>query len=159
MSAALKYIVRAVKYFFYFSLILIIILTILSVAGVIDGNVETMFRNGYDSVWQIALMFALVSSVYPIFGFVKKGTLIPGEYGEIRDGVVEFMESRGYRLEKEEGESLSFRNRSVLNRISRMLEDRITFTRTLGGFTVEGLRKDTIRIVYGLENAFRSKEE
>ena len=60
--------------------------------------------------------------------------------------------------EKEEGENLSFRNRSFLNRLSRMLEDRITLTRTLGGFEVEGLRKDTIRIIYGLENALRKTE-
>ena len=39
-----------------------------------------------------------------------------------------------------------------------MLEDRITLTRTLGGFEVEGLRKDTIRIIYGLENALRKTE-
>lgn len=159
MPAVLKYIIRAVKYFFYFSLLLVIILTILSLAHVIDGNVETMFRDGYNSLWQIALMFAAVSAVYPVFGFVRKDTVIPGEYAEIRDGVIKFMESRGYRLEKEEGENLTFRNRSVINRISRMCEDRITFTRTLGGFSVEGLRKDTIRLIYGLENAFRNTDD
>ena len=80
------------------------------------------------------------------------------EYAEVRDGVVKYMEDKGYRLEKEEGENLTFRNRSFLNRLSRMLEDRITLTRTLGGFEVEGLRKDTIRIIYGLENALRKTE-
>ena len=103
-------------------------------------------------------MFAAISSVYPIFGFVKKEALIPGEYAEVRDGVVKYMEDKGYRLEKEEGENLTFRNRSFLNRLSRMLEDRITLNRTLGGFEVEGLRKDTIRIIYGLENAMRKTE-
>lgn len=159
MSAVLKYIIRAVKYFFYFSFLLVIILAILSLAHVIDGNVETMFRDGYNSIVQIALMFAAVSAVYPVFGFVRKDTVIPGEYAEIRDGIIKFMENRGYRLEKEDGENLTFRNRSVLNRLSRMCEDRITFTRTLGGFSVEGLRKDTIRLIYGLENAFRNPDE
>lgn len=158
MSSVLKYIVRAVKYFFYFTILLIIIMTVLVLAHVLDGNISTMFRNGYDSLWQIALMFAAISSVYPIFGFVKKEALIPGEYAEVRDGVVKYMEDKGYRLEKEEGENLTFRNRSFLNRLSRMLEDRITLTRTLGGFEVEGLRKDTIRIIYGLENAMRKTE-
>lgn len=158
MSSVLKYIVRAVKYFFYFTILLIIIMTVLVLAHVLDGNISTMFRNGYDSLWQIALMFAAISSVYPIFGFVKKEALIPGEYAEVRDGVVKYMEDKGYRLEKEECENLTFRNRSFLNRLSRMLEDRITLTRTLGGFEVEGLRKDTIRIIYGLENAMRKTE-
>ena len=67
------------------------------------------------------------------------------------------MESKGYKIEHEEGENMTFRNRLFINKLSRMYEDRITFTRELGGFSVEGLRKDTIRIIYGLENAFRSE--
>ena len=54
---------------------------------------------------------------------------------------------------------MTFRNRSILNRITRMMEDRITFTRTLGGFELEGLRKDTIRVIYGLENALRNQSD
>ena len=69
------------------------------------------------------------------------------------------MENRGYRLESENGENMTFRNRSILNRITRMMEDRITFTRTLGGFELEGLRKDTIRVIYGLENALRNTSD
>ncbi len=159
MNKAMKYIVRAVKYFFYFSILLIIILTVLVLAHVVDGNMETMFRDGYNSLWQIGLMFAAVSAIYPVFGFVKKVAVLPGEYSEIRDDVVKFMESRGYRLESENGENLTFRSRSILNRISRMMEDRITFTRSLGGFELEGLRKDTIRLIYGLENAMRRSSD
>ena len=69
------------------------------------------------------------------------------------------MENRGYKLESEKGENMTFRNRSILNRITRMMEDRITFTRTLGGFELEGLRKDTIRVIYGLENALRNSSD
>ena len=53
MDKAMKYIVRAIKYFFYFSILLIIILSVLVLAHVVDGNIETMFRNGYNSLWQI----------------------------------------------------------------------------------------------------------
>lgn len=154
MNKAMKYIVRAIKYFFYFSILLIIILSVLVLAHVVDGNIETMFRNGYNSLWQIGLMFAAVAAVYPVFGFVKKEAVIPGEYAEIRKGVIDYMENHGYRLESENGENMTFRNRSLLNRITRMMEDRITFTRTLGGFELEGLRKDTIRVIYGLETPY-----
>lgn len=157
MAPALKYIVRAIKYFFYFSIIMIVIMSILVLAHVVDGNIETMFRDGYNSLWEIGLMFAAVSAVYPVFGFVKKYAVIPGEYSEIRPTVIKYMESKGYRLEHEEGENMTFRNRLFINKLSRMYEDRITFTRELGGFSVEGLRKDTIRIIYGLENEFRSE--
>lgn len=157
MTPALKYIVRAIKYFFYFSFIMIIIMSVLVLAHVVDGNIETMFRDGYNSLWEIGLMFAAVSAIYPMFGFVKKSTAIPGEFSEIRPTIVKYMESKGYKLEREEGENMTFRNRMFLNKLSRMYEDRITFTRELGGFSIEGLRKDTIRIIYGLENAFRSE--
>lgn len=158
MKSTLKYIVRAIKYFFYFSILLIVILAILVFAHIIDGNIETMFRNGYDSLWQIAIMFACVSAIYPIFGFMKKSTSIPGEYSDIRGKVVEYMENHGYKLESEEGENLTFRRRSILNKLTRMYEDRITLTRELGGFQVEGLRKDAIRVIFGLEHAFRNDE-
>ncbi len=158
MNPVLKYIVRAIKYFFYFAILLTIILSILVLAHVIDNDISTMFRNGYDSLWQIAIMFAAVSAVYPVFGFTKKDVVIPGEYNEVRYGVVKFMESRGYKLETEKDGNMTFRLRSVLNRITRMAEDRITLKRSLGGFEIEGLRKDAIRLVYGLENAFRSND-
>lgn len=159
MTKTVKYIIRAIKYFFYFTILMIVIMSILVMAHVLDGNVETMFRDGYRSLWQIAVMFACVASIYPIFGFVRKTALVSGEYSEVRDKVVKFMEDRGYRLEKEDGENMSFRHKNFLNRLSRMCEDRITFTRTLGGFDLEGLRKDTIRIIYGLENAFRQEND
>ena len=159
MSPAAKYIVRAIKYFFYFTFLLALFLSVLVLAGVVEGNIETMFRGGYRSLLSIALMFICVSSVYPVFGFVRKSAIIPGEYKDIRDGIVDAMESRGYILEKEEGENLSFRLKSTLNKITRMYEDRITFTRELGGFSVEGLRKDAIRIIYGIESRFRKDEE
>lgn len=151
----MKYIIRAVKYYFYFCILLALMLGILSVCHVIEGPVEGMFREGYDSLIKIAIMFGCVSAVYPLFGFMKKEALIPGEYGEIRDGVVGYMESRGYRLESEQDENLTFRSRSAVNRLFRMYEDRITLTRRVTGFDVEGLRKDVVRIVYGLEARMR----
>lgn len=151
----MKYIIRAVKYYFYFCILLALMLGILSVCHVIEGPVEGMFREGYDSLIKIAIMFGCVSAVYPLFGFMKKEALIPGEYGEIRDGVVSYMESRGYRLESEQDENLTFRSRSAVNRLFRMYEDRITLTRRVTGFDVEGLRKDVVRIVYGLEARMR----
>ena len=68
------------------------------------------------------------------------------------------MESRGYRLESEQEQNLTFRYRSPVNRLFRMFEDRITMTRSISGFEVEGLRKDVIRIVYGLEQKMRMPE-
>lgn len=154
----MKYAVRAIKYFLYFIILLVILMAILVVAGIVEADVSAMFRNGYDSLWQIAVMFACVSAVYPYFGFMKKDTVIPGEYADIRDTLIKYMEEKGYSLENEDDEKITFRYRSIAKRITNMYEDRITFYRQLGGFKVEGLRKIVVRLVYGLEAQFRNEQ-
>ena len=155
----MKYIIRAVKYFFYFFILLAIMLGILVLAHVTDANnIEELFKDGYNSLVKIAIMFGCISAIYPLFGFQKKDAIVPGEYREIRTSVIEFMESRGYRLESEQEQNLTFRYRSPVNRFFRMFEDRITMTRSISGFEVEGLRKDVIRIVYGLEQKMKTRE-
>jgi len=155
----MKYLVRAVKYFFYFSILVALIITALVLIGFVEGGIDSIFRDGYSAIWQIAVLFALVAAIYPKLGFIEKQAEIRGEYSEIRDKVVEYMDMRGYSLESEEGENMTFRLRSKLNALTRMFEDRITMTRCLGGFGVEGLTKDVIRVISGLEYAFREEEE
>lgn len=155
----MKYLVRAVKYFFYFAIMLVIILSVMVAVGAVEADIELMFKNGYSSLLQIGAMLILIGAFYPLFGFMKKETVIPGEYREIRDGVIGFMEERGYVLRREEGENLTFRMRSAVNRVFRMFEDDITMTRSCCGFTMEGLRKDVFRLSGGLEHRFRNSGE
>ena len=68
------------------------------------------------------------------------------------------MEERGYTLESENDGTMTFRSRSVLNRIFRLGEDRVTVTKTLGGFEVEGLARDIVRIVFALEYKLRDPD-
>ncbi len=151
----MKYIFRVLKYFVFITVVMALILLVLALAGVVEKDITQMFRNGWNSVWQIALMFLAVSAVYPRFGFCKRGVVIPGSYDEIRPGIVHYMAGRGYEVEKEEGEDLTFRLKSPLQRFLKLLfEDRITFTRDRAGFYVEGRTKDVVRIVSGLEALF-----
>ena len=45
----MKYFVRAVKYFIYLLVILSLVIAILVVSGLVDGDLSTMLDNGYDS--------------------------------------------------------------------------------------------------------------
>lgn len=155
----MRYLTRAVKYFFYFLIVLVIIMTIMVALGFVEADINTMFRNGTDSLWQIAAMLVVFGAAYPYFGFMKRETRVKGEYSEIREGVLMYMESRAYILETEEGENMTFRAAGPLNRTFRMFEDRITLTRCLGGFVMEGLRKDVVRLSMGLEHKFRYDEQ
>ena len=155
----MKYVVRAIKYFIWFALILTLTMVIMAALGLVDPKPELMFREGMKSVWQIAILFAVLAFVYPMTGFRKQEAIIPGEYSEIRDKVVSFMESKGYYLETEEGENMTFRLSSKVGAIMKMLEDRITFIRTPDGFEVEGLRKVIVRIISGLEYKLKEDSE
>lgn len=156
---AMKYIVRALKYFVFITLVMTVILLILALAGFVPKDINEMFRNGYDSLWQIGVMFLVVAAIYPRFGFCKRGARVPGDPEQNRAEVVRFMEERGYIVEKEDTESISFRKSSFFGRLTCLLfEDRITFENYLPGYYVEGRARDVARIISGLEYKFRTEE-
>ena len=154
----MKYIVRAVKYFIYICVLVSIILLVMVLAHFVSSDINVMFKEGWKSVAKIALVFAGIAAIYPLFGYRRLLAGVLGELNGLHDDVVKCMEERGYRLESEDGETMTFRSRSLLNRIFRVWEDRITVTKTLGGFEVEGLSRDVARIVPSLEYRFRNPE-
>lgn len=151
----MKYIFRALRYFVFICLLLALILAALVLCNLVDRDISSIFRNGYDSLWHIALMFFAISFIYPRFGYTRRGALVPGEYRQIRGGVISYMELIGYRLLREDGEDLVFVKKSPLSRLLRKSDDTITMTRELPGFYVEGPVKDVMRICSGLEEKFR----
>ena len=155
----MRYLIRAIKYFVYFAVVLTITMAIMAALGLVDPDPQVMFRDGWKSVWQIAILFAVVSLVYPMTGFRRQEAIGPGEYSEVRDKVVKFMESKDYVLETEEGENMTFRLRSPFGRAVKMWEDRVTFIKEPGGFQIEGLRKVIVRLISGLEYTFRNESD
>ena len=88
--------------------------------------------------------------------------LSPASFGsddELRPGILDYMQRRGYVLESEEEGKLCFRRRTVVDRLARSFEDRITLTRNIGGFDIEGPNRDVVRILYGLEHALKQHTE
>ena len=154
----MKYLIRSVKYFLYITVVITLILCILVLLKMVSPDINVMFKNGWKSVGLILGMFAAVSAIYPMFGYTKRLATVLGDFAELRNGVMEYMESRGYSLETESEEKMTFRSRSVMNRIFRVWEDRITLEKGLGGFYVEGLSRDITRIVAGLEYKFRNPD-
>lgn len=155
----MKYLIRAVKYFCEVVIILVVVMGILILMGIVEADINLMFKDGYDSVKLILAMFAVVSLLYPRFGYNSRLAIIPGEYSEVKQGIIDYMEDRNYVLESEEGECLTFRSKSIAMKLARMYEDRITMTREFTGFRVEGPTKDIVRVVYGLETKFKNPEE
>ena len=142
----MKYLIRAFKQFVYLSVILCLVIFILVKAGIVEADLSKMFVNGYDSIWQIAIIIAVFAAVYPHLGYSSREIHLYGSDGELKSGVREVMEDKGYRLEKDNGEEMTFVKRAPLTRLVKLWEDRITLTRTVSGYSAEGLTKDVVRI-------------
>jgi len=155
----MKYAIRAIKYFIYFTVIIVIMFAILIAVHAVESDINELFKNGYDSIWQIALMFAAISAFYPLFGFTKKVAAVNGSLEERRSEIVNYMESRKYVLASDMNGELKFRRANTFQRITRMLEDTVTIKQEFGGFEFEGLRKDVVILAYGLENTLNPKKE
>lgn len=153
----MRYFIRAVKYFIYFILLFVVIMAVLVLTGAAEGDISTMFRGGYSALWKIAVIFAVISTIYPSVGFIRKEAMIPGSWEEDKDIIKEFMGGRGYVLETEDTGTMSFR-KTGMSRFTRMYEDRVTLSAKIGGVEIEGMRKDVLRLAMGLESRFRREE-
>ena len=155
----MKYIVRAVKYFFYFAFLSTAIIVALVLIGAVENDINAIFEEGYNSIWKIAIFFAAIAAVYPKLGFINRSVAVNREWNEIREEAIEFFKDRRYELETETPEQITFRIKGTAGRLSKMLEDRVIVRRVLGGYEFEGLRKDILRLATGFENKFYCSED
>lgn len=154
----MKYLIRSIKYFFYFAILTSLVLYILIYLEMADPNIENNFEGGYNALWKMAIFFAAVAAVYPKLGFINRKLYISPE-ADITPEAINFMRERRYELESQTEDTLTFRLKGFGPRLIKMYEDRITLTRTAEGYYMEGLRKDVIRYASGLEYLFQNKED
>ena len=147
----MKYIIRAIKYFFYFAFLTTALVTVLVLIGAVESNIEAIFEGGYTALWKMAVFFGVVAAVYPSLAFIRRDIPAKGEFSAQKQEIKEYMKDHRYELESETENTLTFRVRGIAGRLAKMYEDRITVTSTLGGIQIEGLRKDVIRLATGLD--------
>ena len=160
----MRYLVRALKYLVYFAIIFFLIVGIVylfsaqKMAGV---SFAGLFKEG--SLPKIALFFVAVSAIYPKLSFYKKELLLDGGFTKHAETVDEVMKSLDYVRESEEPGIVTYIKKSGYARLTRMYEDRITFQSDGVTTTVEGYRKDLLRIMslinYRVRQENRSEEE
>lgn len=148
----MKYLIRSVKYFFYFAFLTTAIILVLVFIGAVNGDINDIFEGGYNALWKMGLFFALVAAVYPKLGFIVRDVNVDRDWNEVTEIAKDYFKNRRYQLESETADTLTFRRRSATERISRMNEDRIILSRIEGGFRMEGLRKDVLLAASGLEH-------
>lgn len=155
----MKYIIRAIKYFFYFAIVTTAIVAVLIFIGAVENNIDAIFEGGYNALWKMAIFFAAVAAVYPSLAFIKRDITINGGFEAHKDDIIDYMKERQYELETSTENELSFRIKGIAGKLTKMNEDRITITPTLEGAQIEGLRKDIIRFVTGLESRLNQQQD
>ena len=147
----MKYLIRAVKYFFYFAILTTVIVTALVMIGAVEGGIENIFEDGYNSLYKIAIFFAIVAAVYPKFGFVTRKLETEADWDTVKAAAKAYFQEKPFKVESEGTDSISFRRRDPIGRLTKMCEDRITISRTEDGYAMEGLRKDVFLYATGVE--------
>ena len=147
----MKYFVRFIKYLLYIIILFSVFISILVLLGIAEGNIETMFKNGYTSLWQMGIVFLVYAIIYPLIGYTKKEVLVSPELSNLQDKITENMENNRYKKVMDKDGTMEFRLKSPITKLSRMYEDKIKISITSGSIIIDGLRKDVIRISSRLE--------
>lgn len=150
-SKDMRYIIRALKYFIHISVLLAIVVAILFALNIVEGGINDVFRNGWDSIWMLALMFLGLSAFYPLLGYAHYTASVAGSLEERKAEICSYMQEKGYVLSKEDGDCLKFRLTSFGKRLMRDFEDTVSVRSVFGGFEFEGYRKDIIPLIHGFE--------
>lgn len=145
---------RSFKYFIQLILIFIVLIGVLMLVGMIPKEIGLAFRKGWTSIFYILGLFAVMSAVYPFFGYGKRLVRTTGDPAELWPKVDEAMEGRGYYKadEKEDG-SRVYKLKSTVARMARLWEDRIVIERELEGFRIDGQMRDLARVVMSISAA------
>lgn len=143
---------RALKYFIQITLIFAVIIGVLMLTNMASKDINTAFRHGWQSVEMILAAFAVMSLIYPFFGYGKRQINAAGDPADHWKTIEETLDIRGYAPAGETPEGgRKFKLKNGVNRVARLWEDTITINPVLGGFQAEGLNRDLVRVVMALD--------
>ncbi len=155
----MKYLIRSIKYFFYFAFLMTAVVLALVFIGAVEGNINEIFEDGWNSLWKIAVFFALIAAVYPKFAFISRRLDVNADWDTVRHEAASYFRERGLAVETESADRVTFRRIGIGKRIAKMYEDRITLTRESDGYYLDGLRKDIILFATALEYRISPNKE
>lgn len=146
-----RYAIRAVKYCAWLMIVFMVVFTIMNLTGTsevrgIEG-IKEMFSSGSQGYMLVAVIVAL-SAIYPSVGFSKReiaGTLVNGS-----STVVDVMKRYGFSFEGEENGVMVFHATSIVKKFLMYFEDRIEVSYDGSKITINGMRKELVKIEYRL---------
>lgn len=155
----MKYLIRSVKYFFYFAVLCGIILVLTFHFSTKPEGLTLMDMLLVDgSVYKMLAFFVAVAAIYPALGFQKK-MLYVSNIAENKREIVDLFQNANYQLVEDDATKMVFRLRNPFIRFIRLYEDSVTIDLSDNPVMMEGLRKDVLRFSRGIEYICQKGEE
>ena len=100
MKPAVRYIIRAVKYFCWFAILFTLIISVLAFTKFVptENGVEGLFIHGWKSILEICGVFLVFSALYPKFGYQKRQVSIPREFDTLKSKIFDRVRSELFFL-------------------------------------------------------------
>lgn len=155
----MKYLIRSVKYLFYFTFMCTIVLVLTFHFSVKPEGLTLMDMLMVDgSLYKMLAFFIAVAAIYPALGFQKKEVYV-SNFKEHKKEIIELFENANYVVASESATTISFKLRNPFLRILRICEDYITIDFSGNTIMMEGLRKDILRFSRSIEYICREGAE
>ena len=147
----MRYLIRAVKYFFAFCVLYVgvVWLSILTQMGmdisVWDSISATMAT---ERGRMLALAVVALSAAYPFFGFVKRS--VKWDMATDADRLVEIFAAAGFALKLKSEGKMVFKANNILDRLVMLFEDEIVVEQQGEQITLNGIRRGVAKVIYRL---------
>ncbi|MBO7562894.1 MAG: hypothetical protein J6X91_07060 [Bacteroidales bacterium] len=156
----LRYIIRSLKCLFMVAVLFSIIVLVMFYTSEHDANLRPW--NLFDGQWtKVILFFVAYAAVYPLIGYSKKEVAFGEGFSARRQEIIGLL--REMNLVPEEAgdlpDVLKLHNKSGIIRALRLFEDTVTLTDNAGMVTVEGQRKDVVRVAMKLDRYLQERAE
>ncbi len=155
----LRYIIRSFKCLLMVAVLFSIIVLVMFYTSEHDANLRPW--NLFDGQWvKIILFFVAYAAVYPLIGYSKKDIAFGDGFSERRQEIIGLL--REMNLVPEEASEpnvLKLHNKSGIIRALRLFEDTVTLSDNAGMVTVEGQRKDVVRVAMKLDRYLQERAE
>ncbi|MBQ5783466.1 MAG: hypothetical protein IIW11_00580, partial [Bacteroidales bacterium] len=112
----MKYLIRSVKYFFYFMILCVLFVTIVYYATEHKDGVtlQMLFTEG-GSIYKMLAMFAAFAAIYPAVGFQKKEIYV-SNFKENKREVIALFLNANYQIKEETDTTIVFSIKNPLIR-------------------------------------------
>lgn len=158
MNIVARYLIRVVKYFIYFAIIILAMMALVYYTS--DHNNLSFFDLiRPDSQRNLLIFLIAFSLAYPFIGFQKKEVPMNRAFDLDKDAIVDMIKDCGYKLVSDTNQKLVFRPDRLLTRILRVFEDKMTIDYSQNPLVLDGMRKDVVRFARHMEYHFRRSEE